>query len=322
MAQGEGREIDRCRGSAGHAGGIADPTPRCTVVIPAFRASSTLARTLDSIIQANAEAVGKVVVVCSPASDREQVEIARGRDGVVVVESERRLSAGAARNLGRTQAPDEGLLLFVDADCALDPGAASCLRRVLIDGAAATVAASVVNAGSGAISRVRHLLEFKDSEPGVPQNPAWMTPSATILCTSEAFDAVGGFPDMWPGEDLVFCWRLASRGLRTLRTWDATTRHLHPPGTAALLRHQYRLGRTSAQARLMADLPGVFWARSPLLAPVLMVARLVRAAVWLLRYRPASLPVSILLLPLYLAGLSAWTLGFAVEAATTSGGRG
>jgi GT2 family glycosyltransferase len=291
-------------------------------VIPAYRAEATLARTLESVLAEDTGAVARVIVVCSPSADREQVAVAARRQGVVVVESERRLSAGAARNLGRAHAGDAELLLFVDADCALDAGTVARLCDALADGRAAAVAASVANASSGAVAGVRHLLEFKDSEPGVPQRPDWMAPTATMLCRADAFDTVGGFPDMWPGEDLVFCWRLARAGLRVSRVSDATTRHLHPPGASALVRHQYRLGRTSARARLMTDMPGAAWARYPPLAALLLPARLGRAAIWLLRHRARSVPVSILLLPLYLAGLSAWTLGFVAEAAATGGGRG
>lgn len=310
MAQGTGRELDGGRDSARDAGRVGD----CVAVVPAYRSEATLARTLQSIVLDNADAIGRVVVVCSPAGDREQVRIAERFPRVSVVTSRRRLSAGAARNLGVRHAGKPDYLLFVDADCRLPWGAA----RALLDESAGTSAgclgASILPSRWTLTATVRHLLEFKDSEPGVPQTPSWMVPSATMLCERRAFEAAAGFPDLWPGEDLVFCRRLVALGYAVRRSPRVVVRHAHPPGVGELLTHQLHLGRSSARARLSVDMPGTVFARRPWLAPALFVGRFARGLTWLLRYRPIRLPILILLSPLYLGGLAAWTVGFTAEA--------
>jgi glycosyltransferase involved in cell wall biosynthesis len=277
--------------------------PRLVAIVPAFGAGGTLRRTLDALLQDNRGFVDEVIVVVSGDDDR-AVGIVAGYGRAMLVRCEDRLSAGAARNLGRRCAPTAARLLFVDADCA---PAAGCVARMIAAAArtgAAAVSATVKGAGAGMIGWLRHVLEFKDAERGVG------VVSATLLCDPDAFDAAGGFPDMWPGEDLVLCERLGRDGRTILRIDEAVTIHLHPGGWRPFLEHQYRLGRTSAVARAMTRMSGAGFVQQRWLTALLPVGRAVRAAVWLARHEPRGLPLFILALPLYVAGLMSWTVGF------------
>ena len=299
------------------------------MIVPAWRAEATLARTLRSLFDSNREALDRVIVV-TEASDG-SARVARSFSGVELVELDRRASAGRARCLGRASAgcsatpsgsrggaaPDAGgLLLFLDADCALAPGAAAAMIEALEGGGLDAVGASIQGEGGGAVGWLRHLLEFKDFEPGVPVRTPAFVPSAALLVRARAFDLAGGFPDMWPGEDLVFCSRLLAGGGRLGRTDRAVATHLHPGGLAAYVAHQYRLGTTSARARTMtAAMRGRAFAEHRWLTPLLFFGRAGRAAAWLVRFRPRELPRFAALLPLYLTGLAAWTAGFAIGGA-------
>jgi len=280
---------------------------RCVAVIPAHGAELTIGRTIGAL-RADAEAApDRILVVASPADETAAVA---ERLGVETVRTPVRLSAGAARNQGRQAAPEADLLLFVDADCALAPGALRALRSAVCEDGLDVAGASVTPESRTSIAWVRHLLEFKDAEPGCA--PAWpsMTPSATILCRAAAFDAVAGFPDMWPGEDLVFCVRLSRRGFRVRRLDAAVTVHRHPPGMAAMLHHQFVLGRTSAQARRVEEMEGTRYASTLAAAPLLFAGRALRAVRWLARHHPLDLPRFVVLSPIYFTGLAAWCAGF------------
>ncbi len=251
-----------------------------------------------------------MVVVASPA-DR-TAEIAAKLDGVIVVRTDRILSAGAARNLGRSEAGEAEWLVFVDADCRPTSGAVRDLMKAARRENACAVAASVRREGGGLLGWLTHLLEFKDAEPDVPSPVTWLVPSATLLCTAAAFDAVGGFPDMWPGEDWVLCERLRRQGCCVVREPSAVTYHAPRPGLKRFFTHQFRLGATSARARAATGMTGVWFVRHPWSAVVLFLGRMARALAWLLRYRPLHLPLFIFLFPLYVAGLASWTMGFAI----------
>lgn len=287
---------------------------RCVAVIPAHRAERTIETTIHALRADSVAAPERIVVVASPGdataaiAERLDAEIAR---------TPVRLSAGAARNHGRRLAPEAEVLLFVDADCALAPGALRALRSAVVRNGLDAAGASVVAAPRTPVAWVRHLLEFKDAEPGC--EPPWpsMMPSATMLCRAVAFDAVDGFPDMWPGEDLVFCARLLRAGFRVRRLDAAVTVHHHPPGIVAMLRHQLELGRTSAHARRIEEMDGVRYAKSAAVAPLLFAGRTLRAIRWLARYHPRDIPRFVALSPLYFAGLAAWCSGFGRGVAET-----
>jgi GT2 family glycosyltransferase len=282
--------------------------PRCAVVIPAHGAAVTIARTLRAIAsEARQVPLDTPIVVASPADDTAEIAL---RLGARVIETPERLSAGLARNVGRRHAGDRELVLFVDADCAPEPGSLGMLQDDLRRRSLDAVGASVLADSDNVTAWVRHALEFKDSEPGV--EPAWpgFVPSATFLCRTSAFDAVGGFPDLWPGEDLVLCSRLLRAGFRVRRVDAAVTLHRHPVGIANLLKHQYELGATSARARRMTKLDGQFFARHGTTAPLLFAGRSMRMLRWLYRHRRSELARGCVASPLYAAGLSAWCAGF------------
>jgi GT2 family glycosyltransferase len=277
-------------------------------VIPPPVAAATIARSLRAIAREAARVPLDVpIVVASPADDTAEISL---RLGASVIKTPERLSAGLARNVGRGHAGDPDFVLFVDADCTPAPGSLGVLLDALYRRSLDAAGASVLADSDNVTAWVRHALEFKDSEPGVP--PAWpgFVPSATFLCRTSAFDAVGGFPDLWPGEDLVLCSRLLRAGFRVRRVDAAVTLHRHPVGIAKLLRHQYALGSTSARARRMTKLDGEFFARHQAAVPLLFAGRSTRMLRWLYRHRRREIVRGCLASPLYAAGLSAWCAGF------------
>jgi GT2 family glycosyltransferase len=261
------------------------------------------------------------VIVVTEAADP-CASVARSFEGVEVAALDRRASAGRARGIGRSLVGEEAhLLLFVDADCELEAGAVARLAAALERERLAAACAAIEGEGGGAVGWLRHLLEFKDFAPGVPPPAAGFVPSAALLVRAAAYDRAGGFPDMWPGEDLVFCRALEATGGRLGKVDGARARHLHPGGLGAFLAHQYRLGATSARARLLAaGMRGSAFARHRWLAPLLFFGRAVRGVAWVVRFRRRELWRLAALSPLYAAGLGAWTVGFASagSAATVS----
>ena len=321
----------------------------CVAVIPARRAEQTIAATLESLRVGNGGFVDRVLVVTSADDPTARVVRAWGaRDArVELVLAHAPRSAGAARNEGRAAAgrgcgaaevprgagcaaaaapngeyaaaaapggpglrrAPAALLLFIDADCRLEPGGAARLAGELTRRGAAAISARVLG-GGGAVARSRHILEFKEAASLRPPPPGWLPPSTTMMCRAPAFDRAGGFPDLWPGEDLVFAQALRDLGERVLRSEDVVTTHRHPPGVAAMLRHQHRLGLTAAVARRARPMPGSVFTSSPWLAALLLPGRIARIAAWQAREGSAALAWTVLLSPLLLAGLVMWTAGF------------
>jgi len=290
----------------------------CIAVVPAHHAERTLDATLEALLEGNRDFVERVIVVTSAADPT--AALARPRAGVEVVAAPQALSAGAARNLGRSRAGQGAeLLLFVDADCVLESGGARALAAELERRAAAAVAARVRRRGGGVVAWLRHALEFKEAEGRVAAPAKWLPPSTTMLCRASAFDRAGGFPDLWPGEDLVFAHRLRTLGENVVLSDAVETWHRHPDGFAEMLAHQRRLGRTAALARALTGMHGAAFVRHRWLVALLLPARLLRALLWFARSSLRELLVLIAVLPLYAIGLGAWTVGFADGAREAAG---
>ena len=77
-----------------------------------------------------------------------------------------------------------------------------------------------------------------------------------------------------------------------------------------MLRHQYALGLSSAQARRLVSIDGDFFLRHRRAVPLLFAGRSARMVGWLLRHHPREILRSVASLPLYAAGLVAWCAGF------------
>lgn len=288
---------------------------RCVAVVPARRAEGTVAAAVLSLLHGNGAFVDRVIVVTAAGDPTARVvdRLAASNERVTLLAAPADRSAGAARNAGRS-ATDAGLLLFLDADCRLEDGGAARLAAALEAAGAAAVTARVLGEG-GLVARVRHMLEFKEAASLRLPPSRWLPPSTAMLCRAEAFDRVGGFPDLWPGEDLVFAQALRDLGLRVERCNDVAVTHRHPAGVAEMLAHQHRLGFTAAVARCTRTMPGSGFARRPWLATLLLPARAVRLAAWQAREGGAAAAWALVLSPLLAAGLVAWTAGFVKAAA-------
>ncbi|MFN2377329.1 MAG: glycosyltransferase family 2 protein [Candidatus Binatia bacterium] len=303
----------------------------CAAVIPAHRAERTIGAALESLRVGNAAAVDRVVVVTSSGDPTADV-VRRWQlldPGVELVTAPQRWTAGAARNAGREAlrhacredaAPPPVRLLFIDADCRLETGGAARLETELVRRGAAAVSARVLG-GTRIVDRVRHILEFKEAASRRPPPLAWLPPSTTMLCRADAFDEVGGFPDLWPGEDLVFSQSLRDSGRIVARSDEVSTFHDHPPGLGAMLRHQFRLGFTAAVARRRRAMPGSGLAHRPWRATLLLPGRALRILAWQAGEGASALAWTLLLSPLLGAGLLAWTTGFVSSAAARGGER-
>jgi cellulose synthase/poly-beta-1,6-N-acetylglucosamine synthase-like glycosyltransferase len=280
----------------------------CVAIVPAHGAAATIARTLTSLaIEGAILGIDDVVVVASPVDDTAERAATLGAR---VIRTPERLTAGAARHLGRLAAPQASYVLFVDADCAPARGCLAEMWRAMQDDDLDAVGASVVASRSSIVAWVRHVLEFKDSEPGARSSCPSFVPSATFLCRAHAYDAVGGFPDLWPGEDLVLCARLARAGYRVRRSDVAVTIHEHPPGVGRMIRHQHALGVTSALARQLEPMAGATFARHAAVVPLLFAGRFGRMVAWVSRKGAGTIVATALCLPIYLGGLVAWCIGF------------
>jgi len=285
--------------------------PLALVVVPCKGHAKELSLCLASLTRQVTSFPYEMVVVDS-ASDPAVASVASSFPHVRVVRSESNLRAGPARNVGvRLSRAD--YVAFIDADCQAGKTwlatAVDELRR-----GAVMVGGPVLDALPWhPIAVTDNLLQFADFRPGRDDGPARYFPSCNMAVRSEAFAAVGGFPefDLSAGEDLSLCNRFLHRwpeGLRFVRAMRV--RHDGRTGLAEFFKHQSAFGYARGSLGLHLTERQRRWGARAAMLPAVVLKRLCYLAGRTLRFDPAGMPRMVILLPLIMAGLTAWAFGF------------
>jgi GT2 family glycosyltransferase len=276
---------------------------RTTVVVPAYRAWRTLPRALEAL-RTEVDRPDRELILVESSGRLPADELERRWPWATVIALPTRTLPGSARNLAVARARGE-LIAFTDADAVPEPGWLDELERQLRPGIDVVAGGIVNGTPESAIGTSGFLLEFADWLPerdGSPRHGA----TCNLLVRREALERNGGFPsDLWPGEDTVFTFRLGEQGRLTFAP-AARVRHLNRTGLADYLRHQARLGLSFSEVCRRTEFPNRQYARLPL-APLTGVVRVFRLWRRLARWR--QLPKTSGLLPLVLAGATAWAAG-------------
>ena len=224
-----------------------EPDPVLAAVVVSYNVAPLLARCLESLRRAGEELQSRAT---RPARDRRGQRL-RGRQrgprpgalprGGLLVESRVNLGFGAGCNLGAGAAPGSPLLLFLNPDAEVTPGAVPALLERLRHPPAAAIAGPRLTSPDGAPQEARRrfptlgalLLESTPLEwrhPGwsalrryrfegrseAPGPVDWLS-GACLLVRRTAFDEVGGFDPLFfmYFEEADLARRLAGRGWET-----------------------------------------------------------------------------------------------------------
>jgi glycosyltransferase involved in cell wall biosynthesis len=186
-----------------------EPSPRISLIIPAFNEEELLPRLLDSVDVARATYSGTVeVVVADNASTDGTAEIARRR-GCRVATVERRAIA-SVRNGGAAAARGE-IFAFTDADGRVHPRTFEVIDRAIASG-------RIVAGATGG--------RFERWSPGLLTTFVLFAPIAmatgfdtgVVFCHRDDFAAIGGYDEQRLfAEDVAFLLALRRHGKATGR---------------------------------------------------------------------------------------------------------
>jgi glycosyltransferase involved in cell wall biosynthesis len=286
--------------------------PSLSVIVPAYRAEATLGRCVEAILGQRTDAAFEVIVVAS-ADTAATLPRLTPDDRLRVIEHVPRVSAAAARNLGVREATGAALA-FTDADVVVPATWLDALVAAS-DGLTSVVAGSVENGTpDSAAGTSEYLVQFLDLVPGRPVASVDHGATCNLLVPRARWRDYGPFPeDLGGGEDTLLT-QAAHRDGRLIFAPEAAVVHLNRTTVRAVLGHQWEFGRFTARlARRSPELRYGWLQRSPLLAPVAVIARLVslawRSTAWL----PGQSGRLVKLSPLLAAALVAWGAGLAAE---------
>jgi len=258
---------------------------RVSVVIVAYRSGAQLARCLDALAK-NDPDVEVIVVDNGPAGD--EIEQARSRDGVEIVDAGGNVGFATGCNLGARQATGD-VIVFLNPDTAIGPGAMSALARVLDDRSIGVAMPrlrlldrpEVLNS-TGCVIHISGLAWTSGyGEPAVSVTERREIPYANgsaLAIRPELFREVGGFTDEYFAyhEDLELCWKVRMRGLPVVLTPEADVFHDYDY-------HRHSTKNYFMERNRMLFLGSAFSARTlAVLGPVLLATEM---AVWVLAFR-------------------------------------
>ncbi len=283
--------------------------PVASVVIPCRDHARELARCLRTLVVQSCEG-GFEIIVVDAAADPAVAAVVGCHPEVRIVRSPAALLPGAARNLGAENAKGRWLL-FIDADCVAEPGWLPAAIAALAQGAR-LVGGSVRHGQPWhPVAVIDNLMQFSDLAPGRPGGAAPPLPSCNLAIARDDFLALGGFPDLPAGEDILFYNRAAGRWPGQTRFVPAMrVRHFGRATLRQLWRHQELFG--FARGLYGLELKPVYrhLGRFALIAPAVGVKRLSYLVQRAGRWHPVSLVQMTLFLPILLYAMGAWCYGF------------
>jgi len=281
-----------------------------SVIVPCRDHAVELDVCLHSLERQSYEGPREIIVV-DAAADPAVLAVVEAHPGVGVVREPAGLLPGAARNLGARRARG-GYLAFIDADCVAE-------RRWLefavaaLDTGAIMVGGPVLSApGDNAIAAADNYLQFYEYTAGRPEGPSRKFPGCNLAVDRAAFQEAGAFDEnLRIGEDtalsiaLSSAWPTKSRFVPEMRVRHSGRRTLRE-----LCAHHevfgFNRGLSGRELKPRHRRQG----RSRLFLAAAVAGRATRMLLRSARWDPRRLPKVVMMMPLWLTGLVAWSHGF------------
>lgn len=221
------------------------PAPRVSVVICTYNGSATLRHALEGVLTLHYP--DYEVIVVSDGSTDASAEIARGYEGVRVIETPNR-GLSSARNTGMEAATGE-IVAYLDDDAIPDPDWLRHLAATFASGPYAAVGGpNILPPGSSAVAQCVANAPGGPTHVLVSDREAEHVPGCNMAIRRDALIEIGGFDPRFrvAGDDVDVCWRLLDSGQRIAFSPGAVVLHHRRRSIRAYLRQQRGYGKAEA----------------------------------------------------------------------------
>jgi glycosyltransferase involved in cell wall biosynthesis len=281
-----------------------------SVVIPSYNSQAQLPDTLAALRAQKTDVAYEVVVV--DCSEGDAVEsLCRSDPKVVFHKENKRFNPGEGRNIGARIARGQ-LLVFVDSDVVLEPGALEEAYRFYQEGKKIFGGALELNVGKGSSvsSYFEHFFFLHEYQRGRKVQRRSNLSSALLAFERETFLRVGGFKDIPRMQDTELTERLVREGFELYFNPHVVGLHTQEAPFHKVLRKIFINGKNLYFIRYQDKSPAQKMALAVLL-PVISSAKTLRIIMRNLRYQAEKDKLIVLgLAPLLSLGGMYWMAGF------------
>jgi len=289
--------------------------PRVSVTVPAYNSARSIERCLAALARQETSHPFEVLVVDS-GDDDTCARAERALPAARILRLPTRAVAPVARNVGARAARGE-ILAFIDSDAY---AADAWIDNVVA--AAETgydlICGSIDNANPhSAVARAEQLLMFNEFLPDLPTSRSWFALSGNMVLPRTSYDRFGPFVAVRAAEDVVFSRRLLAAGGRVLFYPALRASHDNRTRLRPFLRNQFLVGKHTAIARRLVQFDDIdrYWLFLALL-PIAPIAKLAKITARMVQRHPRHLLMLGRELPLFAAGLCAYSAGMVAGAVT------
>ncbi|MFQ5721354.1 MAG: glycosyltransferase [Candidatus Aminicenantales bacterium] len=280
-----------------------------SIIIPAYQASETILRTLDSLYHQDYSGPKEIIVVNS-SQDKTKDIIQPRFPEVDVIQLKKRVFTGEAKNIGLQRAKGE-IIAFIDSDCIAVRNWLSTIINKYKQGYK-IAGGSIGNANpTKIVSKAEYFLELIQLSPGSRQRQVNLISTANCFIAREIFEKHGPFPTVRKGVDMVFSRYLIEQGEKILFVPEMKVSHACTTSFWRYLKKQILHGEYSMETRKIANLPGSFLTNSWLFIPFLPFIRIFFVLKHIFSLELGLMKDFLVSLPVFLAGNLAWSYGFA-----------
>jgi glycosyltransferase involved in cell wall biosynthesis len=284
-----------------------------SVIIPSYNSSKTLLHTIEGIInQQNIDGYEVIVVDSSDDGSMESIIHKYSLSRIIkFIRSEKRLSPSEGRNLGASHSSGN-LLVFIDSDVVPSSIFLHKIKEAYESGyMAGGGGVEIPDFQRGkAIALAQYYLQFNEFLPVGENRVKMFIPSCNFFCERKLFYDAGGFPDLRASEDVM----LGININRIEKVWfvpEITVSHIFRENWRSFISNQKLLGKYVAIYRKKESKSfsqtGIF---PFFLAPMFFIIKCCRIMPRVLKAGLNHVVLFFISLPLFLIGLSYWTIGF------------
>lgn len=287
--------------------------PLVSVIVPTYNSARSIERCLTALATQDTQHAFEVIVVDSGGDATCEVAV-RAMPQVRVIRLPSRAVAPVARNAGAREARGD-ILAFIDSDAYADRAWIDNVVRGVATGYD-LVCGSIANANPhSAVARAEQLLMFNEFLPDLPRRPAWFALSGNMVLPRKSYERFGPFVAVRAAEDVVFSRKLLASGGRVLFYPALQVFHDNRTRLRPYLRNQFVVGKYTAIARRLVQFADTnrYWLFVTLL-PIAPIAKLAKIAARMAIRRPRHLFALGRELPLFFAGICAYSTGMAAGA--------